>query len=257
MQINKLSKNKLVLGCGLIRIGRIWGVDSKPVPTEKEAINFLESAFEMGIRFFDTAPSYGLSEKRLGKFLKNLSQAQRKDVIVATKFGECWNEEKQKTYVDHSFEGLKISFENSIKLLGRIDLLQLHKSSPELLLDKEVDRAFQYAKKYGVNSLGVSVSDIETGLKTCEDARFSYIQLPYNQERQELLSVIKSANNKNTKILFNRPLAMGAVANKKNKKQAISDAYSFIKNTESSGFILSGTASTSHLQENITLFKKT
>jgi len=73
-----MQKTKIEFGCGLIRIGRVWGVDSKEVPTEKEAIEFLEFAFSQGVRFFDTAPAYGLSESRLGKFFKQLTEDERK-----------------------------------------------------------------------------------------------------------------------------------------------------------------------------------
>lgn len=54
------------LGLGLTGIGRVWGAASKPVPSESEARALLEKAFELGIQVYDTAPAYGLSERRLG-----------------------------------------------------------------------------------------------------------------------------------------------------------------------------------------------
>src|SRR5579859_5038385 len=132
MQKNLFSQ-KLSLGCGLIRIGRVWGVSQQSVPSEKEAHIFLEKAYSLGVRFFDTAPSYGLSEARLGKFLRKLSPKERKTIIVATKFGEHWNVEKQEAFVDHSYDALVKSLEKSFELLGKVDVLQLHKASVSLL----------------------------------------------------------------------------------------------------------------------------
>ena len=68
--------SSIELGCGLIAIGRPWGTTAE-VPSEAEAIDFLQFAYDSGIRFFDTAPSYGLSEERLGHFLDLLTPQQR------------------------------------------------------------------------------------------------------------------------------------------------------------------------------------
>ncbi len=111
------------------------------MPTEADAVHFLESAYELGIRFFDTAPSYGLSEERLGIFLDSLSPEQRSSVTVATKFGEHWNSDNQSAYADHSLEALKRSLDQSRHRLGQIAILQLHKTTPELLADPNVDEA--------------------------------------------------------------------------------------------------------------------
>ena len=79
------------LGCGLTALGREWGAENPKIPSEKEAIEFLEYAIKEGITFFDTAPSYGYSEERLGKVLKNLSKSEREKLTIATKCGERYN----------------------------------------------------------------------------------------------------------------------------------------------------------------------
>src|SRR5512133_999088 len=99
------------LGLGLIGIGKPWGVVPHEIPSESEALSFLEFAFDLGIRYFDTAPSYGdgVSEQRLGRFLRGLSPSDRSRVIVATKFGEHWNSGTGEPYADHSFDALRRS----------------------------------------------------------------------------------------------------------------------------------------------------
>src|SRR6056297_3164018 len=53
--------------------------------SQKDAINLVQQAFELGCNFFDTAPNYagGSSEKILGKAL----QDKREEVVISTKFG--------------------------------------------------------------------------------------------------------------------------------------------------------------------------
>ena len=66
------------LGSGLIGIGRIWGAKITSVPSEKKASNFLDFAKKTGIFYFDTAPSYGKSEERLGKIFKYNLELRKK-----------------------------------------------------------------------------------------------------------------------------------------------------------------------------------
>lgn len=255
----KGRKAPLTLGCGLIRIGRTWGVDSKPIPTDREARLFLEGAFELGIRFFDTAPSYGLSELRLGEFLKSLTAEQRKEVVIATKFGEHWDFKKQEPYADHSYEVMRSSLHQSLKILGKIDILQLHKASIDLLKSNDIDRIFALGSDLGISFFGASISDIGTGMEACRNQRVSYIQLPYNEQRTELLPVIKQAKIYQKKVLFNRPFAMGALAklssDKARASQRMIAAYQRIADLDCSGVVLTGTASLEHLKQNIFYFE--
>ena len=64
---------RVEFGLGLIGIGKPWGFVDPEVPDESQAIALLEKAFVLGVRYFDTAPSYGSSEERLGKFLAALA----------------------------------------------------------------------------------------------------------------------------------------------------------------------------------------
>lgn len=253
------NQTTLTLGCGLIRIGRVWGVDSKPVPTEVDVRTFLEGAFEFGIRFFDTAPAYGFSEARFGSFLKSLTIQQRSEVLVATKFGEHWNTEKQEPFVDHTYQMLQLSLERSLETLGKINILQLHKASASLLDSDNLGQAFTLALDSGVEFLGASISDVETGIKACADERLSYIQLPFNEEKTELLPVIEQAKKKQKKVLFNRPFAMGATAQPSSNGGSTSSqmvtAYKRIFDLNCPGVVLTGTASLDHLKQNISYFE--
>ena len=63
----------------------LWG---KPKFTsDGEAEKLFLTAFNHGIRFFDTGYSYGAAEERLGRYISKLSSSERDDLIISTKCG--------------------------------------------------------------------------------------------------------------------------------------------------------------------------
>ncbi|MEP7166635.1 MAG: aldo/keto reductase [Candidatus Woesebacteria bacterium] len=255
-----MTTRSIELGCGLIGIGRPWGVQETPVPSESQALTFLDTALLHSIHYFDTAPSYGLSEERLGKWLQSLSSEQRNQLTIATKFGEHWSTDKQQSYVDHSFDALRQSIDQSLDRLGRIDILQLHKTSPEVLQSEDLHKAWDYARLQGILRLGVSVSDTVSGEMACEDDQYELIQLPFNQSNTTLAPVILKAINAGKLIATNRPFNMGeTVSNssvKANRSTLEEQAFAFILQQGFTGFVLTGTKSPEHLIENIEAFTK-
>lgn len=247
------------MGLGLIGIGREWGHAPSSVPSEKEALAFLDFAYELGIKFFDTAASYGNSEERLGKFLKRLSTSERQTITVATKFGDHWDEQRDTAYVDHSFDALRTSLERSLERLGRIDLMQIHKATVEALHSDSVCRAAELARTIGISVLGASVSDEQAGQLACEDEKLSVIQLPYNQNNLKLAKVIKLAQQKGKTILINRPYNMGALLYQDGKQVDFERrvaAYRHVLGIQFKGVILTGTKSQPHLAENWKAFNQ-
>jgi aryl-alcohol dehydrogenase-like predicted oxidoreductase len=231
------------LGLGLIGIGKPWGVSPHEIPTDAEAQALLEFACELGIRYFDTAPSYGdgVSEQRLGRFLRSLSADQRVTVTAATKFGEHWNPAANEPYADHSYDALRRSLDRSRDRLGQIDILQLHKTTPQALVSEDVHRAWEYA---GIPRFGPSVSDPESAKLAIADPRYTVMQLPYNSSYPHLEPAFAPAAARGMWLAVNRPFAMGALAA---DKQA---AFRFILAHPFEGVILTGTTSPAHLQEN-------
>ncbi|HJQ08207.1 MAG TPA: aldo/keto reductase [Candidatus Saccharimonadales bacterium] len=245
------------LGCGLIAIGRQWGTTPE-VPSEAGAITFLQGAYDAGVRFFDTAPSYGLSEERLGIFLRSLTPEQRRGVRVATKFGEHWDSQERTVYADHSLDALKRSFDQSRSRLGEIVILQLHKTTPALLKSPVIAEAFNYALANGAKQIGVSVSDSVSAEIALTDDRFSVVQLPYNPASPQFHDAVASACEHGKELLINRPLQMGnitaATQDSESKQAAVVSAFRFILQEEFDGVILTGTANLGHLQENMAAF---
>ncbi len=130
-------------GLALSRIG--FGTaplgDLRRAPTEEEARDVLQGAWDAVIRYFDTAPMYGsgLAERRLGDFLRD---KPRDTYVLSTKVGRRlvpdrnWALERYgdpralpfRFEFDLSYEGVMRSFEQSLQRLGleRIDILYLH-----------------------------------------------------------------------------------------------------------------------------------
>jgi aryl-alcohol dehydrogenase-like predicted oxidoreductase len=250
-----MSHSSVQLGLGLIGIGKPWGHAPAAVPTEREALALLESAFDVGIRYFDTAPSYGdgVSERRLGRFLKRMPPGQRSQVTVATKFGEHWDRVAGAPYADHSFDALRRSLDESLARLGSVEILQLHKTTPRALASAEVGRAWEYAQSLGIRRLGPSVSDAESGRLAVEDERFSVMQLPFNRENAAFGGILDRAGARGMWMAVNRPFAMGAMVHAGADKR---EAFRFILERKFQGVVLTGTTSPAHLTENWRAFQE-
>jgi aryl-alcohol dehydrogenase-like predicted oxidoreductase len=250
-----VSASSIQLGLGLIGIGKPWGHVPVPVPSESEVQALLEFAVALGIRYFDTAPSYGdgVSEARLGRFLASLAPEARARLTIATKMGEHWDAAGGAPFADHSFEALRRSLDASLARLGRIDILQLHKTTPAVLASDGVARAWEYARSLGIARLGPSVSDLESARMALEDPRFSAMQLPFNQANPAFGPVLDRARSTGMWIAVNRPFAMGALVHGGADKRA---AFDFIRQRGFAGAILTGTTSQAHLRENWEAFQE-
>lgn len=109
--------------------------------SEEECDQTLSAAWGSGVRYFDTAPLYGLglSEMRLGRLL---AKYRRQDFIASTKVGRllepCAKDEvngfffvdtpQVRFHYDYSYDGVMRSYEASLKRLGldRVEILYVH-----------------------------------------------------------------------------------------------------------------------------------
>src|SRR5688572_482163 len=78
-------------GCGAIS-GEGGGYGFGPI-LERDAVNLLNMAFDLGINLYDLAPIYGfgLAEKRLGRAFAK----KREKVFLVSKCGVTWHENKR------------------------------------------------------------------------------------------------------------------------------------------------------------------
>ncbi len=242
------------LGLGLIGLGKPWGHRPVEVPSRKEALEFLSFAWSSGIRYFDTAPSYGISEEQLGAFLETLTPAELQSATIATKFGEHWDAGRAEPYVDHSFDALKASLDGSLRRLGRIDILQLHKTSVPVLRSKHLAMAWDYARSLGIPVLGASCADLSSASLVYSNSLYGVLQIPCNQEHQIFVPMFEAATRRGLRLAINRPFAMGKIfyqdAAPADSAGLCRDAFRFLLSHPFNGVVLSGTRSRAHLEEN-------
>jgi D-threo-aldose 1-dehydrogenase len=125
------------LGFGAANLGNLYTSMS-----DDQAWALIDTAWECGIRYFDTAPHYGLglSERRLGAFLQT---KPRGEFVVSTKVGRLIRPNPRPTARDtegfdvpgdlvrewdFSPDGVGRSLDESLQRLGldRVDILYLH-----------------------------------------------------------------------------------------------------------------------------------
>ncbi|AJF69093.1 aldo/keto reductase [Streptomyces vietnamensis] len=125
--------------------------------TDAEAEQAVHAAWKAGVRYFDTAPHYGLglSERRLGAALRS---RPRNEYVVSTKVGrilvptpEATGDDLANGFAvpathrrrwDFSAHGVRRSIEDSLQRLGldRIDVVYLH--DPDDHLDQALETAY-------------------------------------------------------------------------------------------------------------------
>ncbi|MCO4319481.1 aldo/keto reductase [Phyllobacterium sp. 21LDTY02-6] len=139
MNIRRIGKTSLAVtefGFGGAAIGGLYRECSR-----EAAMETLQTAWDSGLRYFDTAPFYGfgLSERRTGDFLRSMP---RDSYVLSTKVGRLLrpvpeDQVPDYSYVnplpftvdyDYSYDGIMRSFEMSFARLGlnRIDILYVH-----------------------------------------------------------------------------------------------------------------------------------
>lgn len=125
------------LGFGTAPLGNLYRAIS-----DDEAHAVLEAAWEAGVRYFDTAPLYGLglAETRLNRFLRG---KPRQEYLISTKVGRllqaCAPEARtgigkffdvpsRREVYDYGYDGVMRGIEASLERLGldRIDILFAH-----------------------------------------------------------------------------------------------------------------------------------
>lgn len=115
----------------LLRLGfGISGPHGLPLVAPRETISLIEAAFEAGIRFFDTGPSYGNgeAERRLGTAL---SQLPANETVVSTKAG-LHPRGMQSPRRDFTPDAIERSVRASRERLRveRLDIVHLHGLAP-------------------------------------------------------------------------------------------------------------------------------
>ncbi|WP_079477582.1 aldo/keto reductase [Halobacillus salinus] len=224
------------VGLGTAPLGNMF----RDVP-EEEAREVIQTAWDQGVRYFDTAPFYGagLAEMRVGNVL---SAYNRDDYVLSTKVGRYMEEEAEdkeglfehgrnnKVITDYSADATKRSIEQSLERLqtDRLDIVFVHDLSPDFHGDEWVGkfeearigafRVLSQLREEGVIKgwgLGVNTTEpIENAMKLEEnrpDINLSATQYTLLQHEHALERMMPMAEEQDVDIVIGSPYNSGAL----------------------------------------------
>lgn len=209
------------VGFGCWAIGGEWqDVDGQPLGwgkvDDEESVRAVHRALDLGVTFFDTADTYGAghSERVLGRALGK----RRDDVIVATKWGNVFDEEtRTRTGVDDTPAHARRALTASLDRLGtdHVDLYQLH------LNDLDPERAAElrelceeFVGEGLIRAYAWSTDDPARAAVFAQGEHCTAVQHALNvlQDTPEMLSLCEELG---LASINRSPLAMGLLAGKR------------------------------------------
>lgn len=226
------------LGLGMAALGRpgyinLGHADDLERNYDKDAMQaraheVLDLAWDSGIRYFDTARSYGMGEIFLGTWLIK-RKLKHSDVLVSSKWGYTYVADwqvkaKYHEIKEHSLAVLKRQWkESNVILNDYLDLYQIHSAT----LDSGVLRntkVLNYLAKLksegtsiGLSSSGANQSEL---LKVAMDVEvdgkplFDMFQTTYNLLDKSAGPVLQEASERGLGIIIKEALANGRLTEK-------------------------------------------
>ena len=227
-----------VLGRTGLKIKRL-GFGGIPIQrvSEEEAISVVRRCYELGIKYYDTARAYSVSEERMGKALEDV----RDDVIIATKSGRR-DGKGMLEELDISLGNLKTDY---------IDVYQLHNVSSHDAWEKikkpdgALEALYRAKDKGKILHLGITSHDPKVLTEIVKEDIFETIMIPYNyltyQPEEELLPLCKEVN---VGTIIMKPFGGGAFSK-------ANTALKFSLGKEFSDVVIPGVAHISEVEENV------
>jgi aryl-alcohol dehydrogenase-like predicted oxidoreductase len=197
------------IGFGAFKIGRNQGIkypQGYDLPDDTAVERLLNGVLDIGVTYLDTAPAYGISEERIGRFLSQRGG----EFVLSTKVGEQF-EHGVSTY-DFSAGGVRGSIERSLRRLRRdvLDLVFIHapQNDAEILSTTDAVAALLRARDEGlVRAVGFSgyTAPAFDLAKTWADA----LMVEYHQAHRETGAIIAEAAARGTCIVVKKGLQSG------------------------------------------------
>lgn len=231
--------SKTKIGLGLAALGRPEyinirtdnSIDKSEEAFKKNAFSVLDEAYKLGVRYFDTAPSYGKGEA----FLKEWNQeSNHSDVVLGTKWGYTYVANWELGFngkhevKEHALGKLQEQWEVSKHMLPKLKYYQVHSATFESgILENEavLNQLYKIKKETGLH-IGITTSGanqkevIEAALKVKANGEelFGSFQVTYNVFEQDTFEVLKAVLSNGKGVIVKEALANGRVfSNKKFK----------------------------------------
>ncbi len=230
-----------LLGFGGTAIGNLFAAQ-----TDETARATMDAAWDQGVRYFDTAPLYGLglSEQRMGAAL---ADRPREEFVISTKVGRVLDPgdgaaaarasmfyldtPNVKPRFDYTHDGIMRSFGESLGRLGmdRIDVLLLHDLAPhnqgsveayeaqyEVFFGKGGYEAMTALRDQGaVKAIGVGVGDWRAAQRLVEQGDFNAVLLAGRYtllEQDALASFLPLCEARGVGVVIGGPYNSGILA---------------------------------------------
>ena len=247
----------------------------------KHSFSVLEEAYALGMRYFDTAPGYGLAEALVLEWLQTKNDPT---IEIATKWGYTYTANFDKNAIihevkEHSLAKLNAQWDFSKQLLPYLKVYQIHSATIETgvlenskVLERLASLKKEHNLKIGLTTTGTNQAEvIKKALNITVDGAslFDLFQVTYNFLDQSLLEISEELIHENKSIVIKEALANGRVFRNESyphynkmyevlegisKKHNVGvDAISlkYCEQTIPNSIILSGASTIRQLQENL------
>lgn len=227
-RVGRTELSATALGLGTTAIGGLYNATS-----EQAAHETMDAAWELGVRFFDTAPQYGngMAEQRLGAFLKT---KPRDNYVLCTKVGRLLRlpdepEDEDQYYkatpplrpvFDFSYDGVMTSVEDSLRRLGldRIDVLHIH--DPDSHYRQALDGAYKALDKLRaegrIGAVGAGMNQAEMLTEFARNGNFDCFLLAGRYtllEQGAIAEFLPTCVKKNISVIIGGVYNSGLLAN--------------------------------------------
>ncbi|MFJ4790657.1 aldo/keto reductase [Streptomyces sp. NPDC088794] len=215
------------LGFGCWAIGGEWqDPDGQPLGWGKvdddESVRAIRRALDLGVTYFDTADTYGAghSERVLGRALGK----RREDVVVATKWGNVFDEETRTlTGSDDTPEYARRALTASLERLGTeyVDLYQLHLSDADPQRAAELrDQCEEFVREGLIRAYAWSTDDPARAAVFAQGEHCAAVQHALNvlNDAPDMLTLCEESG---LASVNRSPLAMGLLTGKQRAGRAL------------------------------------
>jgi aryl-alcohol dehydrogenase-like predicted oxidoreductase len=161
MQKRRLGTSGLeVSAIGLGCMGLSYGYG--PATEKQAAITLIQSAFERGVTFFDTAEAYGPYANE--ELLREALAPFRDQVVIATKFGFEFDANGGQSGMNSRPEHIREVAEASLKRLNTqvIDLFYQHRVDPDVPIEDVAGTVKELIREGKVKHFGLSEAGVQT-----------------------------------------------------------------------------------------------
>lgn len=220
------------IGFGTAAIGRPHYINLKALPKKIDfdlasfkthATGMIQKVYEAGIRYFDTAPGYGIAEEILGEWVSDQNDPT---IEVATKWGYTYTADfkpdaKTHEVKDHSWTKLNEQWANSKKLLPYLTTYQVHSATFESgilqnrkVLEQLAEIKQDYNLRIGITTSGANQNEVVLAaleIMVQDKGLFDTFQVTYNIFDQRLSEIMPLFAASKLRLVVKEAMANGRV----------------------------------------------